>query len=231
MQKWYEFKNIKDDVAEVYIYGEITPYKWEDTDVSAMEFKNELDSMNDKKLNIYINSPGGSVMEGQAISNMLKRYKGETNAYIDGMAASIASVIALSADNVYMPKNSYLMIHNAWTITAGNSKDLRAMADTLDKINEGIVEVYKAKSNVVEEVLKELMDKETWLTGNDVTKYFNINVIEEKKIAACITNNNNFKNMPKELIKEEPADEIVEDIEISNVLELAKARLSLRGNL
>lgn len=187
-KKYFEFKNINNDAADLYLYGEITSFKWQDTDVSAMDFKNELDSIGNRALNIYINSPGGSVMEGMAICSMLKRHKGETNAYVDGMAASIASVIALSCDNVYIPKNAYLMIHNAWAGgIAGNSEELRAIADTLDKISEGIVEVYKSKSKVEEKIIKELMDKESWLTGNDVTDYFNINVIEEKKIADTLT--------------------------------------------
>src|SRR5690606_36202342 len=95
-KKFWKVKNAADDTGELYIYGEITPYKWDDTDTTAQSFKEDLDALGDiKTLNVYINSPGGSVFQGQAIYIILKRQKVRVNVHIDGLAASIASVVAM----------------------------------------------------------------------------------------------------------------------------------------
>src|SRR5690606_20024488 len=97
-------------------------------------------------LNVFINSPGGSVFQGQAIYNILKRQKARVNVYIDGLAASIASVIAMAGDTIFMPKNAMMMVHNPWTFSIGNAQDLRKEADTLDKIRETLIEAYLSKA-------------------------------------------------------------------------------------
>ncbi len=99
------------DKVELYIYGEIVSDKWYDDDVTANDFKDALNEHKGKDLEIYINSPGGSVWEAQAIVSMLQRHTGTKTAYIDGLAASAASFIAMSCDKVIMPENAYLMIH------------------------------------------------------------------------------------------------------------------------
>ncbi|MDF1511985.1 Clp protease ClpP, partial [Robertmurraya sp. DFI.2.37] len=97
-----------------------TKYAWEEYgEVSSITFKNELDELGEgiEIINLYINSPGGSVFEGITIHNMLKRHNARIIVHVDGVAASIASVIAMAGDEIFMPKNSMLMIHNAWTFT------------------------------------------------------------------------------------------------------------------
>ena len=114
-------------LCRVYKYDE------EDADVTAASFKKDLDALGDiDTLNIYINSPGGSVFEGQAIYSQLQRHKARKNVYVDGIAASIASVIAMAGDTVYMPKNAMMMIHNPWGVVVGNAEDMRKHADSLD---------------------------------------------------------------------------------------------------
>src|SRR5690606_8590173 len=104
MKKFWEVKNAANDTGELYIYGEITPYKWDDTDTTAQSFKEDLDALGDiKTLNVYINSPGGGVLQGQAIYNTPERQKGRVNAHIDALAASSASVVAMAGDTVSMP--------------------------------------------------------------------------------------------------------------------------------
>lgn len=104
--------------ADIFIYGEITKYAWtEEGEHSATTFKQELDELGDVDIiNLYVNSPGGSVFEGITIHNMLKRHKAKVTAHVDALAASIASVIIMAADEIRMPSNSMLMIHNPWTL-------------------------------------------------------------------------------------------------------------------
>jgi len=196
-KKWYEFKNnIKNSdgsaqVAELFIYGEITSRKWDESDVTANEFKDALDNLGAiDQLDIYINSPGGSVFQGQAILSMLNRFKEKNNVTIrvvvDGIAASTASFISMAGDIIEMPDNAMLMIHNAWVLAMGNAKDLRKTADNLDKVNQTIVNAYLSKAKVSEEKSKELMDEESWLNAKDAAEIFNIEIIAGKNIAANI---------------------------------------------
>ena len=99
--------------------------------------------------------------------NLLKQHKATVKVYIDGIAASIASVIAMAGDEIFMPKNSMMMIHNCWTYECGNAKDLRKAADDLDKIMEASIESYMSKVNIDRDELVELLDEETWLTAQE----------------------------------------------------------------
>ena len=141
--KYWEMSKTQDNIGEISIYGEIVS-----EEISATSFKDDLDDLGDvKTINLHINSPGGSVFEGIAIHNMLKMHKAKINVYVDGLAASIASVIAMSGDTIFMPENSMLMIHNPWTVAMGNSKELRKQADDLDRIAQMSVKTYLSKSN------------------------------------------------------------------------------------
>ncbi len=106
---------------------------------------------------------------------------------MDGVAASIASVIALAGDRVVVPSNAFLMIHKPWTYAAGNAIDLRKAAEDLDNIETGIMNVYKEnlKEGIEIEEIQQLVDAETWLSGEEAEKYFNIEVVEAKEVAAC----------------------------------------------
>lgn len=160
-------------VGEIIIYGDIVSYQWDDTDVSATSFKDELDTLGDvNQLDVYINSGGGSVFEGIAIYNMLKRHKAKVNIYVDALAASIASVIAMSGDTIFMPKNSMMMIHNAWTYSVGNADELRKAADDLDRINESSNQAYRERNlTISEDELQSLLDAETWLSADECLQY------------------------------------------------------------
>lgn len=204
-KKFWEFKNIINEKADLYIYSEIS--SWEE-DVSSDSFKKELDSLGDiSTINLYINSPGGSVSEGLAIASMLKRHKAFTIANIDSMACSIASVIACACDKVVMPRNTMLMIHNALVggFMYGNAKDFRKQADDLDKITESLRQTYleKAGDKLTEEKLIELMDAETWLTAQDA---FDIGLCDEilsaqQEYVACVDKDvmKNYINIPDDI--------------------------------
>lgn len=208
--KFWNFIKNSESTGDLQLYGEIANETWWGDEVTPRDFKNDLDNMGDiSTLNVYINSPGGDVFAGQAIHSMLKRHKAKVNVYVDGLAASIASVIAMAGDKVIMPKNSMMMVHNPWSIVAGNSADFRKMADDLDKIGKSIKEAYLSKATELDvEMLKELMDDETWLTAQDCLDYGFADEIEETKaVAACVDSKylKAYKNIPQELIKvEEP---------------------------
>ena len=162
-----QIKQMTANSADIYIYGDIYDSWWDD-DNSAVSLKDKLIELGDiNEINLHINSLGGDVFEGLAIFNLLKQHKATVNVFIDGIAASIASVIAMAGDTIYMPKNSMMMIHNCWSYACGNSKEFRKLADDLDKIMEASIESYMSKVNITKEELKELLDAETWLTAQE----------------------------------------------------------------
>lgn len=201
-KKYWEFKNKTSNEADLYLYIQIASWGGGYAAHSAQSFKQELDDLGSiDTLNVYINSPGGDVFEGNTIMNMLKRKKCTKNVYIDGLAASIASVIAMAGDKIIMPSNSMMMIHNAWTYVAGNANDLRKLADDLDKVNSSIRQVYldKAGDKLDEETLITLMDNETWLTAQECYDYGLCDVVgEDTNIAAKFDLDilSNYKNIP-----------------------------------
>ena len=206
MNNW-KMKALNEDKAEIYIYSDIGYDWWEDKS-SAQLFAEELNALGDVKyIDLHINSNGGDVFDGQAIHSLIRHNKAYVTADVDGLAASIATVIAMGADKVVMPKNAMMMIHNAWTGMYGNANDLRKMADDLDHINDSIVNTYlaKAKDKTTEDEIRDLMDKESWLNADECLELGLCDEIAEPvKMAACLTKEqaHKFRNVPKELIKD-----------------------------
>lgn len=190
-----------ENTGELYIYGDIVSDKWDDSDVTAKSFKKDLDDLGDiDTLNIFINSPGGSVFQGQAIHSILTRHKAHKNVYVDGLAASIASVIAMAGDAIFVPKNAMMMIHRPWTFAYGNVDDMLAAAEALEKIGISIKATYMERFNQSEEKLQELLDAETWLTADECLEYGLCDeVTEEKQIAASLNSEvlSNYKKVPE----------------------------------
>ena len=178
MKKINNFKVYADensDTLELYIYSTVEGDEWfEKSQTSAQHFREELEKhKNAKFINLYINSTGGSVFEGSAIYSQLKRHSAKVTVYVDGFACSIASVIAMAGDKVVMSENAVMMIHNAWTVAAGNSAQLRKIADDLDVINKANKAAYLVKSDgkITPEKLTEMLDNETYLSAEDCMKY------------------------------------------------------------
>ena len=178
MKRLWELKQAADTgVLELYIYGDVQGdgYDWWtdqtiESETSANHFREELAKYpNVTQINVYINSYGGSVFEGTAIYNQLRRHPAHKTVYIDGFACSVASVIAMAGDEVVMPRNAMMMIHNAYMYTCGNAAELRKSADDLDVINRGNRQAYlqKAGEKLGEEELVAMLDAETWLTAED----------------------------------------------------------------
>ncbi len=178
---WEIRQAAQENVLELYIYGDIESdgYDWWTDEIirsetSANTFREELAKYADvAEIRLYINSYGGSVFEGTAIYNQLKRHPAKKTVYIDGFACSIASVIAMAGDEVIMPRNALMMIHNAWTIAYGNAAELRKAADDLDTINTAGKQAYlqKAGDKIDSEELTRMMDAETWLTAEECIRY------------------------------------------------------------
>lgn len=165
----YDFKN-EVDSATLKIYDYIGDDGW-GGGVTVQDVQDQLAEADMKPLNVYINSYGGEVFEGFAIYNTLKRYKGFKTVYIDGIAASIASVIAMAGDKVVMNMASMLMIHNAIGGCYGNAEDMKKVVSALEQINEVIRDVYKARTNMEDDTLRKLMDNETFMTAKECVDY------------------------------------------------------------
>jgi ATP-dependent protease ClpP protease subunit len=143
-KRFWNFKSLDEKTGELTLYGEISNETWWGDEVTPKEFKSDLDNLGEiDTLNIYINSPGGDVFAGQTIYSILKRHKAHKNVYIDGLAASIASVIAMAGNTIFMPKNAMMMIHNPWTVGMGNADEFRKLAEDLDKIRESLIAAYE----------------------------------------------------------------------------------------
>lgn len=202
-----EIKNASDNSADLYIYGDIVTEKWYDTDVAPDEIRELLKQVdNVDNLNIYISSGGGSVFSGLAIFNMLKRHKAYKTVYVDGIAASISSVIMFAGDKIVVPSNSFVMVHKPLVGIYGNSNDLQKMIDDLNAIEEGIMNVYaeNLKEGVDIETVRQMVQEETWLNGKECSEIFNIEVGEENKVAACTSDYyKEYKQLPNELVVEE----------------------------
>lgn len=209
LKNMLEIKNSTETTCDLYFYGDIVDSwwgAWDDTDQYPEAIKSFLDDAKGKDINIYINSGGGSVFAGMAIYNMLKRHQGYKTVHVDGLAGSIASVIALAGDKVIIPSNAYMMIHKPWSGLYGNSTELREMADTLDKIEEGILNVYKENlaENADIEVIKAMVNAETWLTGEEASKYFNVQVSDSVEAVACASDYfNKYNKVPKNIKKDD----------------------------
>ena len=228
LSQFLKISNYTDTTAEIHFYGDIVDsewYAWEDTDTYPLQVKEFLDQVQGKDLSIYINSGGGSVFAGMSIYNMLKRHSGNKTVHVDGLAGSIASVIALAGDRVIMPSNSYFMIHKPMYGLWGsyNANEFRDMADTLDLIEEVIINVYK--DNLVEgidiETIRNFVNEETWFTGEEASKYFNIELSESLDAVACSSDlYDKYTKKPKNLL-----NKVKEEKVNSNVGDMANARL------
>lgn len=234
-KKWFNIAfNAKEDASEINIYDQIGAYG-----VSASQFLVDLKNLDgSKRLKVRINSPGGDVFDGMAIYNLLEEYEGGVEIVIDGLAASIASVIAMAGDKITMHETAMFMIHKPWTFTMGDSDQLRKDADLLDKIQNQILLSYKKNSKIDDNELNDLVNAETWLSAEEALEYgFITDIYKEKKKKNKLENKvksfsnvaifDKFTNIPSKiaacLIKNEepkteepvpPAEEPVEEPKI-----------------
>ena len=186
--------------AEVYIYEDVGEGWF--GGVSAKQFATDLKALGSvDTINVHINSAGGDVFDGLAIYRQLVDHKAKVVAHIDGLAASIASVIAMAGDEIRITEAGFMMIHNAWGVSIGEAVEMRRMADRLETVSGAIADVYVARTNAEANAVRQWMDAETWFGGAEAVKEgFANTVVENLRVAARFDPvRHTFRNMPNAL--------------------------------
>lgn len=164
---WYRITNAADsDEAEVMIYDEVGGW----FGCTADDLITELKQITAPRMRVRINSPGGSVFEGIAIANALRAHPANVTVQVDAVAASIASVIAMSGDRIEMAPNSMMMIHDASGLCMGDASDMEEMAELLDLISDNIADAYAARAGGTREQWRDRMRAETWYLPEDAVE-------------------------------------------------------------
>lgn len=198
-QSWYSIKAKANDTAEISIYDEIGFWG-----VSAASFAQDLKDCgnNLKQINLHIHSPGGDVFDGIAIYNLLKNHPANVTVYIDGLAASMASVIAMAGNEIIMPENAMMMIHKPWGIQGGDAEDMRKYADLLDRVENTLIPAYASKTGKTPEELAEMLSAETWLNGKECVEQGFADKLAEPLVAMASIKSRkleDFEKMPNEI--------------------------------
>jgi ATP-dependent Clp protease, protease subunit len=194
LKRWYDFR-AQAQGAEIIIYDEIGAFG-----IPAKAFLSELKALGPvAELTVRINSPGGSVFDGVAIYNALKRHDAAITVWIDGIAASIASMIAMAGDEVVMPENAMLVLHDPSGLVMGTATDMRAMADALDRMTAGMVAAYRDKSGRDDAEIEALMAAETWLAAQEAVALGLADRVEEPVKMAARFDLSRFRNAPPQL--------------------------------
>jgi ATP-dependent protease ClpP protease subunit len=216
-RKWFEIKDAKNDTTEILIYDEIWAFG-----TNANDFVKGLKGVTTPKISLRINSPGGDVFDGLAIYNALRAHPAKKTVHVDGLAASIASVIAMAGDEIVMADSAFMMIHDSWGLAIGNSEELRALADTLEKIDGSIAGIYATRTGKKADDLRAMMDAETWMTAAEAVEMKFADKSEDAAEAknAARFDLSGFKNAPS--APPEPAPEAPKPN-----TELMKRRLAL----
>jgi ATP-dependent Clp protease protease subunit len=194
VKRWYDFR-AQAKGTEIVIYDEIGAFG-----IPAKVFLDELKGLGPiVELTVRINSPGGSVFDGVAIYNALKRHDAAVTVWIDGIAASIASMIAMAGDEVVMPENAMLMLHDPSALVLGTAADMRGMAEALDKMKAGIVAAYRDKSGRGDAEIEALMAAESWLSAEEAVDLGLADRVEQPVRMAAHFDLSRFRNTPLQL--------------------------------
>ena len=233
-----EIKNQTETTADLNIFGDIVSDewgKWSDDDTCPSDISEFLKSLDGaQEINLHINSGGGSVFAGIAIYNMLKRNSAKITVYIDGIAASIASVIACAGDRIIIPANGTFMMHkptNGYFFESMNADQLRKDADTLDICQKSILQTYmsKAKEGITEDQINNLINEETWMVGTDAAEYFDFEVEDDVQAAACTSGLfDRYDKTPERLKSHPESKDETEDIVDAVIKRLQEREDSLK---
>ena len=187
---WYSIRNAGTS-AEISIYEEIGM-----GGVTPAAFISELAALKSLPITVRINSLGGSVFDGLAIYNLLRDHVGGVTIKIDGVAASMASVVAMAGTRVIMSESALMMIHNPNSEVAGEASDLRNMAGVLDQVKNSLVAAYQRKTNLPPNRLAAMMDAETWMSAADALELGFIDAIEKSALVAAKFDTARMPNLP-----------------------------------
>ena len=195
---WYSIKALSRGTAEVLLYDEIGAWG-----ITAQQFARDLKALGDlQRIDLRVHSPGGDVFEGTAIYNLLKHHPARVEGYVDGLAASMATVILMACDVVHIPENGLMMVNKPWGITGGDADDMRRYVELLDKIEDTMVMAYASKTGKSETEIKSLLKEETWMTGREAVEAGFADQLTEPLAAAAQLSSNRMKefaNMPEAL--------------------------------
>lgn len=189
-RQWYRVQAKKGTTADVYIFDEIGRGFF-GGGIAAEDFIRDVNALklaSGDELVVHINSPGGSVFDGVAIHNYLRSSKAGVTVRVEGVAASIASVIAMAGDRVEMPENAMMFIHNPMTIVVGNASDMRRAADELDQIRDSMASSYLRRTGdkLDRDALYAKLDAETWLSAQDCVDVGFADAVDEPVRAAAL---------------------------------------------
>lgn len=209
-------------MKEILIYDVIGSF-----DLTAKNIIEELNNADGQDVLVRINSVGGDVFEGMAIYNALKKYNGRVKVEIEGLSASMASIIMLAGDEVSASENSLIMIHNPSAGVMGESKDLSKRAELLDKMKTQMVNIYTGATNIPENKVIKMMDEETWFTSEEALEVGLINSVTEAiKIAAHFDLKTITNNVPEWVTQKYTNKNNNEMEEVKNMFEELKSAIA-----
>lgn len=194
-----EFK-AKGNRGEIWLYDQIGESFWGEG-ISAKTFQKELSGLGKvNTLNVRINSPGGDVFDGLAIYNLLKAHPARVLVDVDGLAASIASVIAMAGDEIRMAGNAMMMIHNPHGMAVGDATEMQRVAALLQQVKGSLADTYASRTSQTRHQLEAWMDEETWLTAETAVQYgFADGVSADQQVSACFNLLNHYRHLPDSL--------------------------------
>jgi len=166
-QTWYTLRaSSQRGVVDLMLYGEIGAWG-----ISANQFARDLKALGDvSQINLHVHSPGGDVFEGMAMYNLLRNHPARVEGTVDGLAASMGSVILMASNVIRIPENAMIMVHKPWGIQGGDADEMRRYADLLDKVEDSLVAAYTNKTGKTADEVKELLSAETWMTGAEAVE-------------------------------------------------------------
>ena len=165
-QGWYQLRAAAKGVVDLMLYGDIGAWG-----ISANQFARDLKTLGDvSQINLHVHSPGGDVFEGMAMYNLLKNHPARVEGTVDGLAASMGSVILMASDVIRIPENAMIMVHKPWGIQGGDAEEMRRYADLLDKVEDSLVAAYTSKTGKTVDEVKALLAAETWMTGAEAVE-------------------------------------------------------------
>lgn len=216
MNEKKQFIKENEQNTTAYIYGEIRKkdvfdlfFGDDETRSGAFDFAQALSEVDTPNLTVRINSMGGDVSEGLAIYNLISDFKGHVTTIVDGFACSAASVIFMAGEKRIAPESSLLMIHNAWTVALGDSNEFRKVSEDLEKITQPSISIYVSKTGQEEAYIKDMMNKETWITSNEAFEMRFATAIEKNEIQQSMSD----MYLRKLIFKEKELEERLQTME------------------